>query len=239
MPRIEAVTRGYLISCIIPVFNGEKYLAEVLDSILAQTYRPIEVIVVDDGSTDRSAAIAKQYAPIVRYLSQLNAGPAAARNLGLGAAQGEFIAFLDADDLWHQEKLARQVARFEARPELDYCVAHAQNFWVSELSDEGQRFRSHRIARPLPAYTTQALMARRSLFEKIGHFNTAFAHGDSTEWFLRAAEHGAVSELMPDVLLYRRLHKENRSRIMAANSREEYLRIVKASLDRQRLTPRS
>jgi glycosyltransferase involved in cell wall biosynthesis len=201
---------------------------------LRQSYRPIEIIVADDGSTDRSAAIAKQYAPIVRYLRQLNAGPTAARNQGLGAAQGEFIAFLDADDLWHREKLARQMARFAARPELDYCVTHAQNFWVSELVDEAQRFRNHRIANPIPAFTTATLLARRSLFDKIGCFNPNLPHGDSTEWFLRAAEHGAVSELMPDVLLYRRLHAENRSRLRAPYSREQYLQIIKVSLERRR-----
>jgi glycosyltransferase involved in cell wall biosynthesis len=177
------VTAPTLVSCIVPVYNGEKYLAEALDSILRQSYRPIEIIVADDGSTDRSAAIAKQYAPIVRYLRQLNAGPAAARNQGLGAAQGEFIAFLDADDLWHREKLARQMARFAARPELDYCVTHAQNFWVSELVDEAQRFRNHRIANPIPAFTTATLLARRSLFDKIGCFNPNLPHGDSTDGF--------------------------------------------------------
>ena len=176
----------------------------------------------------------------MRYLKQSNTGPAAARNLGLGAANGEFIAFLDADDLWHGEKLERQMARFRARPELDYCVAHAQNFWASELIEEQSRFRDHRIARPLPAYSTTTLLARRRLFDRVGQFDPALPHGDSTEWFLRANESGAVSELLPDVLLYRRLHKGNHSRIGASNSREQYLRIVKASLDRRRrLTSKS
>src|SRR2546426_10667200 len=94
-----------LISCIVPVFNGERYLHETLNSILAQTYRPLEIIVADDGSTDGTRTIVASYGQQVRYLWQLNAGPAAARNLGLTAAKGEFIAFLDADDLWHPEKL--------------------------------------------------------------------------------------------------------------------------------------
>ena len=228
------MTPSNLISCIVPVYNGEKYLAEALDSIWGQSYRPIEVIVADDGSTDQTAAVVKQYCHEVRYLFQPNAGPAAARNLGLGAANGEFIAFLDADDLWDPEKLARQIARFEARPELDYCVAHAQNFWGSELREEALRLSNHRIAKPLPAYSTPTLLARRKLFDRVGHFNPALTHGDGTEWFLRAAECGAVSELLPDVLLYRRLHKENRSRLRARQSREQFLQIVKASLDRRR-----
>jgi len=236
----HAVTEPDLISCIVPVYNGEKYLAEALKSILQQNYRPIEIIVVDDGSTDQTASVAKSFGAPVRYLNQRNAGPAAARNFGLSCANGEFIAFLDADDLWHPEKLQRQIARFRLLPELDYCVAHAQNFWVAELSEEAQQFRNHRIARPVPAYSTPTLLARRRLFDTVGHFNASLPHGDSTEWFLRAAESGAVAELLPDVLLFRRLHAENRSRLRATQSREQFLKIVKASLDRRRrLAPRS
>ena len=93
-----------LISCIVPVFNGERYLGEALDSILAQTYRPLEIIVSDDGSTDGTAAVVASYGECVKYLWQVNAGEAAARNLGSSAAGGHFLAFLDADDLWHPEK---------------------------------------------------------------------------------------------------------------------------------------
>src|SRR5262245_47159032 len=118
-----------LISCVVPVYNGERYLREALDSIQAQTYRPIEIIVADDGSTDGTAAVAAEYDHKVRYLFQPNAGTAAACNLGLQAARGDFIAFLAADDLWHRDKLLRQIERFEARLELSLCVSHVQNFW--------------------------------------------------------------------------------------------------------------
>jgi glycosyltransferase involved in cell wall biosynthesis len=100
-----------LISCIVPVYNGERYLGETLDSIFAQTYQPLEIIVVDDGSTDGTATVAASYGQRVRYLCQTNQGKAAARNRGFGAAQSEFIAFIDADDLWHPEKLTRQITR--------------------------------------------------------------------------------------------------------------------------------
>jgi len=232
------VTGSYPISCIVPVYNGEKYLAETLDSILAQTHQPMEVIVADDGSTDQTADVVKRYNQI-RYLKQSNAGPAAARNLGLSAATGDFVAFLDADDLWHPQKLERQMARFRLRPALDYCVAYAQNFWDSELSAEKTRFQNHRIAKPLPAYSAATLLTRRSTFDRVGLFNPNLPHGDVTDWFLRAAECGAVSEILPDVLLYRRLHKENRSRHRAALSREQYLKILKSSLDRRRRVQRS
>jgi glycosyltransferase involved in cell wall biosynthesis len=223
-----------LISCIIPVFNGERYLREALDSILAQTYRPLEIIVADDGSTDGTAAVVASYGEKVTYLRQNNAGPAAARNLGLSAAREEFVAFLDADDLWHPEKLAQQMARFQARPELDLCVTHVQNFWIPELQAEAARLRDHRLMQSLPGYVTATLLACRTLFERIGQFNPTLGHGDDTDWFLRAAEHGAVIELLAEVLVYRRLHKTNLSRREASASREEYVRLVKASLDRRR-----
>jgi glycosyltransferase involved in cell wall biosynthesis len=223
-----------LVSCIVPVFNGERYIREALDSIFAQTYRPLEIIVADDGSTDRTSEIVATFKDTVLYLKQNNAGPATARNLGIRAASGDFIAFLDADDLWHREKLERQMARFQARPELEYCVAHAQNFWIAEMDAEAEKYQRHRISQPLPGYVTGTLLARRAIFDAVGLFNPALAHGDSTDWFLRAAERGAVMEVLDDVLLFRRLHPANRSRVLAARSRDEFLRLLKLSLDRKR-----
>jgi glycosyltransferase involved in cell wall biosynthesis len=222
-----------LISCIVPVFNGEKYLAEALESILSQTYRPIEPIVVDDGSSDGTAALTARFASRIRYVRQNKSGPPTARNLGLSLAQGEFVAFLDADDLWHPEKLDRQVACFTADPEIDLCITHVENFWIPELEDEATRFRDNRLARAVPGYVTQTLLARRALFERIGPFNTVIQHGDAQEWFLRAAEQGAVMKVVSDVLVYRRLHAGNFSRQISATL-DDHLRIVKASLDRRR-----
>jgi glycosyltransferase involved in cell wall biosynthesis len=223
-----------LVSCIVPVYNGEPYVRETIKSILAQTHRPIEIIVVDDGSTDGTAEAVGEYIDQVKYVRQSNAGPAAARNLGIGLACGEFVAFLDADDLWHEEKLERQLTRFRVRHELDYCVTHCQNFWVPELEEEAQRYRNHRISRPMPAYVTGTLLARRTTFDTVGTFNIELDHGDSTDWFLRASERGAIGELLPDVLMYRRLHPTNRSRIRAQASRDQYVALLKETLDRRR-----
>ena len=223
-----------LISCIVPVFNGEHYLREALESIFTQTYRPLEVIVADDGSTDGTAAIVAEYSERVRHLGQPNTGAPAARNLGLRAACGEFIAFLDADDLWHPEKLARQMARFATRPKLDLCITFVQNFWSPELQEKVPWFADHPLAKPFPGYVAPALLARRALFDAIGWFNSDLHHGDMKDWFLRAAEYGAVIEALTDILVYRRLHETNMSHHKAAVSREEYLQLVKASLDRRR-----
>ena len=118
------------ISCIVPVFNGEQFLGEAIDSILAQTHQPGEVIVVDNGSMDRSAAIASSYGDPVRVLHEDKRGPAAARNAGIRAAGLPFIAFLDADDLFHPEKLERQVAHLGSRADLGISLCVAENVYA-------------------------------------------------------------------------------------------------------------
>jgi glycosyltransferase involved in cell wall biosynthesis len=226
-----------LVSCIVPTYNGEAYLDEALESIRAQTYQPLEVIVADDGSTDRTLELAARYGPGLRVIAQANAGPAAARNLGLRAASGPFVAFLDQDDLWHPEKLTWQMARFEARPELDVSVAYVQRFWAAELPEQERKFRDHRVAAALPGYITGTLLARRRVFDVVGPFDADVRFADSMEWFLRARERGVISELLPDVLLRHRMHGRNLSQAEANGSRDEFLRVLKLSLDRKRASP--
>jgi len=223
-----------LISCIVPVFNGERYLKEALESIRAQTYRPLELIVADDGSTDGTAAVAAGYGEQVRYLFQPNAGPAAARNLGLTAARGEFVAFLDHDDLWHPEKLARQMARFQARPGLDLCFTHFQNFWMPDLAEEKKCYQEHPLSKPLSGYCIGTLVTRRAVFEKYGNFNEDLRQGENIIWFLRAAEQGAITEILPDVLMHRRLHLDSQMRRGRSELLDSFFLILKAWRDYQR-----
>ena len=224
-----------LVSCIVPVYNGEKYLGEAIDSILGQSYRPLEVLVCDDGSTDGTAHVAARYGDAVRYLRQANAGPCAARNLGVAHALGEYLAFLDADDVWVPGKLARQMALFDARPDLDFSVGHVQNFVEADSSQSVDPA----LLVPLAGFTTVALLVRRTSFERVGVFNASLKHSSETDWFLRAEEAGAVRELLPDVLVRRRLHGSNRSVRFASRSRNEYLHTVKAALDRRRSRPQA
>lgn len=198
-----------LISCIIPVFNGERFLGEALESILAQTYQPVEIIVIDDGSTDGTAEVAARYGTQISYLRQSNQGPATARNLGLSAAQGAFIAFLDSDDLWHTEKLSRQMARLQERPEIDLCFTRFQHFWVPELAEEAKRYQNHPLSQPLSAYLMSSLLVRRTVFETFGKFDDGRWYNENMIWFFRTAERGAIIEVLHDVLTYRRIHGEN------------------------------
>ena len=223
-----------LVSCIVPVHNGARFLGEALASIAAHHYQPREIIVVDDGSTDDTARVASDSGIALRYLRQEHGGGPSARNHGMREARGSFFAFLDADDRWHRDKLILQMARFEARPELDISLGHVQNFWMPEVDAERARFAGTRRTAPIPGYTASTLVARREVFARLGPFNAAMKHGEQTEWFLRARESGAEIELLPDVLLERRLHGDNVSRHKAEASLAQYFALLKGHLERVR-----
>lgn len=226
--------RPSLVSCIIPVFNGERFLEASIDSVLGQTWKDLELIVVDDGSTDGTPGILKGYGDRIVAIRQDNAGPAAARNLGLARATGAFIAFNDADDLWVEDKLERQMAAFSADADLGFCVGHAQNFWEPELAHEAEQYDGHYRSRPIAAYVSTTLCVRRTVIDRVGRLDPTLGHGDSADWFLRAERLGIRGRLLPEVLLHRRLHRDNRSRQSAAASRDEFLAILKERLDRRR-----
>jgi glycosyltransferase involved in cell wall biosynthesis len=223
-----------LVSCVVSVFNGERYLREALDSILNQTWRPLDVIVADDGSIDGSRAIATSYGAPVRLVTQSTAGPSATRNLGVGAARGEFIAFLDADDLWHPEKLTRQMAQFAARPQIDLCITYVQMFWSDQLAAEAEHYRHHPRRAPVQGYATTSLLARRSAFERSGPFDSTLWFADAVDWFIRAREKGLDLHVLNEVLTYHRMHDRNLTRRRSDASRNEFLGVVKAAVDRRR-----
>jgi glycosyltransferase involved in cell wall biosynthesis len=223
-----------LISCVVPTFNSARFVAGALESILAQTYRPIEVIVADDGSTDGTSEVVNGFGDLVRMVTQQTRGPAATRNLGLNEARGSFISFLDADDLWDSNKLERQMARFRARPELDLCLTHVQMFWPAGMGEEARTFRNHPRSKPIPGFATTTLLAPRETFERLGNFAADLWFTDATDWLVRAREAGLVMEVLPDVLVYHRMHPSNLTRRRASESREEFLAMLKRSLDRRR-----
>jgi glycosyltransferase involved in cell wall biosynthesis len=225
---------GPLLSCIVPCFQGERYLAEALDSILTQTHRPLEIIVVDDGSSDNSSTVVEGFGDRVRYHRQENRGPAGACNTGLGLATGDLVAFLEQDDLWIPDKAVRQLREFEADAGLGYCVGLIHNFWIPELAHEAGRYRDLPVMQPVPGYVVQTLMARRRVFEQVGLFDESLPLAFASDWFLRAADSGVTGHLVPEVLTQRRLHQGNYSRLHRTESREQFLQVVKAALDRRR-----
>ena len=173
-----------LVSCIVPVYNGERYLRSALESIFAQDYRPLEVIVVDDGSSDKSAVIAQDFKQ-VRYMHQTNQGVATARNAGLAAARGEFIAFLDQDDLWMSDKLSIQIEHLLKNPEIQYTLAELQFFLEPGMSRPAW-FKNENLLKSHAGYVLGTLVVRRSLFQQIGRFAVEYKCASDTDWLFRA-----------------------------------------------------
>jgi glycosyltransferase involved in cell wall biosynthesis len=225
-----AMNERTLISVVIPAFNAEAFLAEAIESVLAQRSGAVEVIVVDDGSTDRTAAVASSYP--VRCLRQANGGQAAARNAGVAAAQGSLVSFLDADDLWEPAKLSTEKAHLDSHPELDYVLVRMQRSLLP-----GARWPPGTPAKwftePQPGTLPSAALLRRSVLERVGPFDERFRHGSDTEWQARAADAGVRWELLDDVLVRYRIHGANASYDNAAMKREMFA-LLRASVARKR-----
>jgi glycosyltransferase involved in cell wall biosynthesis len=220
------------VSVIVPVRDGERYLAEALDSILAQSHPAVEVIVVDDGSTDGTAGVVEGFGAPVRRVAQAPAGVGAAMNHGLREAGGELIASLDADDLWTPDKLARQVAALETDPSLDIVFGHAVNFASPDL-DSAERARLAVPAGALPGYSKGAMLARRAAVDRVGPFDESLRVGDFVDWHARAVDAELRMEMLPEVVLRRRLHAANSGR-GAGEARVDFVRVARAALHRRR-----
>ncbi len=220
------------VSAIIPVFNTARYLAEAIGSVLAQSLPPGEILVMDDGSTDDSAAVAESFGGRLRVHRLPHGGISATRNAGLARARGEWLAFLDADDVWMPDKLERQLELARAQPETDLVFGAVEEFISPDLSDEERR----RVAVPdLPSRAPHcgSMLARRSVFERIGGFDTRLQVGDFIDWFARARDLGLRVGTLPQVLLRRRVHRNNTTRREKHNF-AELAGVLKKSLDRRR-----
>jgi glycosyltransferase involved in cell wall biosynthesis len=220
------------VTVMIGVYNGERYLGEAIDSVLAQTHPVHELIVVDDGSTDGSGAVAESYGPPVRCIHQERGGMAASRNRAIREASGDFFAFLDADDRFPPEKLERQLAVFEEDPELDVVYGHVTEFLSPDL-DEAARALLRAPNRDLPWPTPNLMLVRRDAFFRVGLFSTELKVGIGVDWYARASELGLKSAVPPVVVLERRLHAENNG-IRERQFKPQYLHVLKAALDRRR-----
>jgi glycosyltransferase involved in cell wall biosynthesis len=218
------------VSVIIPVYNGEKFIKDSINSVLNQEYDNWECIVVDDGSTDGTASIIKEYEQII-YLHQGNAGVAAARNLGIKKASGEYLAFLDADDVWSANKLLIQINYMEANPDVGYSFTKHSLFLDEGLKDFPSWVRTHRQEKEMTAYIPSALVARRFVFEAIGNFDVNYQVGEDSDWFMRAKDAGFKLGVVEKNLLQKRVH----SQCLSGNtelSKSNLLKIIRASLQR-------
>jgi glycosyltransferase involved in cell wall biosynthesis len=218
------------VSVVIPVYNAERFLAEAIAGALKQTRPPAEIVVVDDGSTDRSADVAVSF-PGVRVIRQANTGPAAARNAGVAAARGDCVAFLDADDVWLPTKLERQAAALACDPAPDVVFGHMVEF--ADVAAGAPAVISDRAAAPVPAPVPSAALVTRAALERVGPFDATLKLGDFIDWVSRAADLGLVLRMVPDLVVRRRIHASNLGRAVAGDP-GDYLRLVRRAMLRRR-----
>jgi len=222
------------ISVIIPVYNGEIFLEDAIKSVLNQNYDNLECIVVDDGSIDASAAIAKKHERII-YLHQEHKNVAAARNLGIQKASGEYLAFLDADDIWDTNKLKTQINYMEENPDIDYSVTKHSLFLTEGLKDFPQWVRTNHSAEETIAYIPSSLIVRKSAFEIVGNFDESYRISDDSDWFLRARDAGIKLGIIDKNLLHKRVHSQCLMS-QADVIKKELMKSIRASLWRVKLS---
>jgi glycosyltransferase involved in cell wall biosynthesis len=220
-----------LVTTVIAVRNGERFLAGAIESVLAQTYRPLEILVVDGRSTDRTEAIARSY-PEVRFHTQQGQGISEGYNSGVVLATGPLVAFLSHDDLWVPTKLERQVDVLRRRPEVDYVICHFRYF-VERGASPPPSFRRELLERDLVGRIMETLLARRSVFEANGRFDPELALAGDVDWYARAKDRGLTMAIVPEVLLHKRVHESNASSDALVTNRE-LLRVLRDSIRRQR-----
>lgn len=221
------------ISVIMPVFNGERYIRAAIESVRAQTYPVSQLICVNDGSTDGTRTILQDLGTSITHIDTgENLGIGGARNAGLKEATGEYIAFLDADDVWLPKKLETQMRAFDTKPEIEALFCNMECF-ISPDIPEGDQAALYCPPGAQPAYIPSAFIIRAESFYRVGLFEPKWRVGEFIDWFARAKAVGLTYETLSDVLLQRRIHTNNVG-VTARSSRADYLRILKESLDKRK-----
>jgi glycosyltransferase involved in cell wall biosynthesis len=218
------------ISVVIAVRNGERFLRDCIQSVLAQTLNPSEIILIDGHSTDSTSDIAQSF-PQVRHIVQSTLGISAAYNEGIQNASGDIIAFISHDDLWTTDKLATQVNWMVEHPQLMYTTAHAK-FFLEPGIRPPSGFRPELLIGDHRADIMETLVAHRSAFDLIGLFNTELALAADVEWFAKARDAHVAADCLPQVLLHKRIHDSNSSNNDPES--KELLAVMRKSIERKR-----
>ncbi|MBN2559010.1 MAG: glycosyltransferase, partial [Clostridia bacterium] len=197
------------ISVVIPVYNPGEHLIACIDSVLAQTFAPYEIIIADDGSANDVRALLSEYNDgRIKYFQQDNKGIAGGRNLGLANATGSHVALLDSDDLWTEDKLMMQAVRLVSDSSVKAVFGYVRQFYSREV-DEEYRARyafDHGVSKGIHAGT---ILISLDDFMRVGLFNEELRLGELFEWFHRFRELGFAYAVIPEVVMYRRLHYNN------------------------------
>lgn len=219
------------VSVVLAVRNGERFLDEAIDSVMGQDYRDLELIVIDDGSTDGTGALTKSREGVI-YFRQEQGGIAAARNRGIGLARGGLIAFMSHDDLWEPQKLRLQVECLDGDRGLDLVVTRMSLFLEPGCTRPAGS-RSEWFDREQDGWVPETMLARRAAFQRVGLFDPSYVVGEDTDWFARARDAGVRTAVVPGALVRKRIHDRNASAEAGPNA-HLLLRAMKASLDRKR-----
>jgi len=223
------------ISVILPVYNAGIYLEEALESIFSQSVTPLEVIAINDGSTDNSLEILERYRTRLFIESRENRGLAATLNQGIQISKGQLLTFLDADDVWVKNKLEMQLDFLNKHPEKEASFGMMRQFISPELTDDIKNTINcpDELQKGIMKIT---LMIRRGAFDRVGWFDEVFRRGDFIDWFARAEEAGLNYWVLPELLAYRRLHRNSLS--SQQQHEKDLIKIAKAVLDRRRIAGR-
>lgn len=220
-----------MVSVIMPVYNGADFLAEALNNLQQQRYQPIEIIIVDDGSVDETATIAAQFKQDVRYVYQSNQGPAAARNTGIKLATGQFIAFLDVDDLWAENRLATQIDFLTTHPSVGIVQGLIQDLGLVRTPHNTLTFEA--VSEPYFSVNLGSAIYRRAVFDKVGLFDETLRYNEDTDWFIRAWDNNIIKAQLHEVALFYRKHDGNMTN--SDNSRQSgFVWLLKKRLDQHR-----
>jgi len=220
-----------LVSVVIPVWNGARFLRDAVASVLAQEHELLEILVIDDGSTDQTEEVAQTLGRSVTYVKQENQGPAAARNRGLRLASGQIIGLLDVDDLWEVHKLSVQLPVLQKKPDIDVVWGRTQVMTCCGPMTDILVFSESGEPRFFPQLGS--FLFRRCVFDSLGTFETAQRHADDIDFLARAQEAGLSIFQHEDVVLRWRRHSENITNDVALD-RKYFVAAIKRSLERRR-----
>jgi glycosyltransferase involved in cell wall biosynthesis len=225
--------KPFFVSVIIPVYNAAEYLPETIDNVLAQDYQSLEIILVDDGSTDNSLEVIKTFCDQAKIYSQEHKGPSFARNLGLSKAQGDVIAFIDADDLWPPGRLQIMLQRLMDDPQLDIILGRTK--WIGDLSKIHGNVQFESPDKTAVIMSLGSALIRKSAFEATGNFDETLSGYEDLDWFMRAKEQGLAILIMKMVTQYYRMHESNYSHTLS--SVENMMIVLRKSVNRRKGDP--
>lgn len=231
--REAGISEAVEISVVIPVYNAAAYLAAAVASVRAQKAERLEIILVNDGSVDESRAVIATLGPDVIVIDQPNAGPSAARNRGVERARGSIIAFLDADDIWPDGRLALMRDAFEREPALDVVMGRTEMFGEGATQLDGLEFEDDRNGRKVQiAPVVGCALFRRRVLERVGPFDETLRRYEDHDWFIRAREAGAAIRILAEVTLRYRVHQASLTR--SGPRQNTMTQVLKRALERRR-----